>query len=82
MQSIKPIINSAKQQEENTIDDIKYAEDVDLSKLSSFDLIDLKLYKDKQFLSDRPTSNALCYNERLIIGDEKGFINIIDSKSL
>ncbi len=50
--------------------------------MNAFDLIDLKLYKTKQFLKDTATSNAVVYKELLFIGDESGFINVLDSVSL
>ena len=42
----------------------------------------MKLYRTKQFLSEKPTSNAVMYNDLLFIGDDKGFVNILDVVSL
>ena len=50
--------------------------------MNALDLIDLKLYKTKQFLKDTATSNSVVYKELLFIGDESGFINVLDSVSL
>jgi hypothetical protein len=60
------------------IDEVKYVEDVKLSKLDSLQILNLKLFKEKHFLNATPTRNAAIYNNFLFIGDKEGFINVFN----
>ena len=64
------------------IDEVKYAEDVNLSKLDSLQILNLKLFKAKPFLTATPTRDAAIYNNFIFIGDKEGFINVFDMISL